>query len=282
MGESKETLLAQLRERAATIREGVMVALNAAGSGHVGGSLSIADILAALYFHTMRYDPKNPRWPDRDRLILSKGHANAALTPTLAEAGFFDKELVKTFNHLDSPFGMHPDMRKIPGCDMSTGALGHGLAVGAGMALAARLQKKDYRTYVIMGDGEINEGSVWESAMSAAHLGLDNLIGIVDRNRFCLGSATEDTVKLEPLADKWRAFGWAVREIDGHDMAAIVDALDSTPFEPGKPSLILAHTIKGRGFSPAENRCDWHYKAVDDEMLKSAVEEFKAGVAGRS
>jgi transketolase len=276
MSESREALLARLQERAIAVREGVMIALNAAGSGHVGGSMSIADVLTALYFHTMRYDTKNPRWSDRDRLVLSKGHANAALTPVLAEAGFYDKELVKTFNKLNSPFGMHPDMRKIPGCDMSTGALGHGLAVGVGMALGAKLQKKDFRTYVIMGDGELNEGSVWESAMAGTRFNLDNLVGIIDRNRFCLGSATEDTMPIEPLADKWRAFGWAVREIDGNDMAQVVDAFDAAPFVPGKPSLILAHTVKGKGFSRAEDRCDWHYQTVGQDVLDAALAELQA------
>ncbi|MCL4466007.1 MAG: transketolase [Chloroflexi bacterium] len=276
MSESREELLARLLDRATAVRAGVMVALNAAGSGHVGGSMSIADVLTVLYFHTMRYDPKNPRWPDRDRLVLSKGHANAALTPVLAEAGFYDKELVKTFNKLNSPFGMHPDMRKIPGCDMSTGALGHGLAVGVGMALGARLQNKGFRTYVIMGDGELNEGSIWESAMAAARFGLDNLVGIVDRNRFCLGSATEDTMPIEPLADKWRAFGWAVREIDGNDLAQVVDTFDAAPFVEGKPTLILAHTVKGKGFSRAEDRCDWHYQTVNEEVLEAALAELQA------
>lgn len=275
MAESKEAMLARLQEKATNIREGIMVALHAVGAGHVGGSMSIADILAALYFHTMRYDTKNPRWPDRDRLILSKGHANAALVPALAEAGFYDKELIKTFNLLDSPFGMHPDMRKIPGCDMSTGALGHGLAVGCGMALAARLQKKDFRTFVIMGDGEINEGSIWESAMAAAHFGFDNLVGIVDRNRFCLGSATEDTMRLEPLVAKWQAFGWEVRDIDGNDMATLVDTFDSVPFVKGKPSLVMANTIKGRGLAASEDRVDCHYQNVDDTYLKSALSELR-------
>lgn len=282
MVETREALLARLRDKATAVREGVMVALAAVGAGHVGGSLSIADILAALYFHTMRVDPKNPQWPDRDRLVLSKGHANAALVPVLAEAGFFDKELIKTFNLLDSPFGMHPDMRKIPGCDMSTGALGHGLAVGVGMALAGRLQKKAFRVYVIMGDGELNEGSNWESAMAASHFGLDNLIGIVDRNRFCLGSATEDTMRLEPLVDKWRSFGWSVKEIDGNDMGMVVDALDATPFEAGKPSLILAHTVKGKGLAAAEDRAEWHYQPVTSELLEAALKELRASAGGRS
>ncbi|MHB1414973.1 MAG: transketolase [Chloroflexota bacterium] len=281
MVETRDTLLAELQERATAVREGVMVALAAAGSGHVGGSLSLADILAALYFHTMRVDPKNPRWEDRDRLVLSKGHANAALSAVLAEVGFYDRDLLHTFNHLNSPFGMHPDMRKIPGCDMSTGALGHGLAVGVGMALAARIQHKGYRAFVIMGDGELHEGSVWESAMAGAHFGLENLVGIIDRNRYCLGSDTEDTMKLEPLADKWRSFGWAVREFDGNDMGQVVDAFDAVPFQSGKPSMLLANTIKGKGFSMAEDRCDWHYQTVSDDILESALREFHASAGGR-
>ncbi|MHB1131729.1 MAG: transketolase [Chloroflexota bacterium] len=275
MSETREELLARLQERAMAVREGIMVALHAAGSGHVGGSMSIADVLTALYFHTMRIDVKNPRWPERDRLVLSKGHANAVLTPVLAEAGFYDKELVKTFNHLNSPFGMHPDMRKIPGCDMSTGALGHGLAVGAGMALGARIQKQNFRVFVIMGDGELNEGSVWESAMAGAHFKLDNLIGIVDRNRFCLGSPTETAMVLEPLAEKWRAFGWAVQEIDGNDMGEIVDTFDRLPLMAGKPNLILANTVKGKGFSRAEDRCEWHYQNVTDDILQAALDELQ-------
>ncbi len=282
MGESREAILARLEEKAQAIREGVMVSLSAVGAGHVGGSMSIADVLATLYFHTMRYDVNNPRWEDRDRMILSKGHANAALVPALAEAGFYEKDLIHTFNLLDSPFGMHPDMRKIPGADMSTGALGHGLAIGVGMALGARLQKKDFRTFVIMGDGEIHEGSIWESAMAGAHFGLDNLTGIVDRNFFCLGSATEDTMRLEPLADKWRAFGWEVREIDGNDLGVLVDTFDSLPFVKGKPSLILANTIKARGLAASEGRVTSHYQTVDKEYLEAALKELRARAGQRS
>jgi transketolase len=270
-GESRQETLAMLRRQARIIRQKVMTTLRAAGSGHVGGSLSAVDILTALYFHFMKVDPKNPGWPDRDRFVLSKGHASAALCPTLSERGFFAEELLGTFNQLDSPFSMHPDMLKIPGADMSTGSLGHGLPIALGMALAARIQKKDCLTYVLLGDGELAEGSIWEAAMTAAHLNVDNLLAFVDKNSLQVDGATEDILDIEPLADKWRAFGWAVREIDGHDMGAILDAVEAVPFEAGKPSVIIAHTVKGKGLPFAENQAGFHYHDVDDEMVKESL-----------
>ena len=270
-GESRQETLAMLRRQARIIRQQVMTTLRAAGSGHVGGSLSTVDILTALYFHFMKVDPKNPGWPDRDRFVLSKGHASAALCPALSERGFFPKELLGTFNQLDSPFSMHPDMLKIPGADMSTGSLGHGLPIALGMALAARVQKKDYLTYVLLGDGELAEGSIWEAAMTASHLNVDNLLAFVDKNNLQVDGATRDILSIEPLADKWRAFGWAVREIDGHDMAAVLDAVDAVPFETGKPSVIIAHTVKGKGLPFAENQAGFHYHDVDDEMVKESL-----------
>jgi transketolase len=249
----------------------VMTTLLAAGSGHVGGSLSVVDILTALYFHIMRVDPKNPKWPDRDRFVLSKGHASAALCPTLAEKGFFPKELLDTFNRLDSPFSMHPDMLKIPGADVSTGSLGHGLSIAVGMALAARIQRSDRRTYALLSDGEMAEGSTWEAAMAAAYFKVDNLLAIVDRNRLQVDGFTSDIMDTEPLAEKWRAFGWAVREIDGHDMGAIIDTIAAFPFEAGKPSVIIAHTIKGKGLPFAEDQIGFHYHDVDEEMVKESL-----------
>ncbi len=269
-----------LRRQARIIRQGVMTTLMAAGSGHVGGSLSSVDILTALYFHAMRVDPKNPRWPDRDRFVLSKGHASAALCPALAELGFFPRELLDTFNQLDSPFSMHPDMHKIPGADMSTGSLGHGLPIALGMALAARVQKKSYRTYALLGDGELAEGSVWEAAMAAAHFKVDSLLAIVDRNRLQVDDFTATVMELEPLADKWRAFGWSVRDIDGHDMAAVVDAITESPFEAGKPSVIIANTVKGKGLPFAENRVDFHYHDVDQEMVDRAAAVLESDDSG--
>jgi transketolase len=269
-----------LRRQARNIRKGVMTTLQAAGSGHVGGSLSCVDVMTALYFHAMKVDPKNPLWPDRDRFVLSKGHASAALCPVLAELGFFPKELLGTFNRLDSPFSMHPDMLKIPGADMSTGSLGHGLPIALGMALSARIQKKGYKTYCLLGDGELAEGSVWEAAMAAAHFKADNLLAFVDRNRLQVDSFTENVMEIEPLADKWRAFGWSVKEIDGHDMEAVVDAIEAFPFEKGKPSVIIANTVKGKGLPFAENQVGFHYHDVDEEMVKQAVAILDAEDAG--
>jgi transketolase len=270
-GESRQETLAMLRRQARVIRQQVMTTLLAAGSGHVGGSLSVVDILTALYFHIMRVDPKNPKWPDRDRFVLSKGHASAALCPTLAEKGFFPKELLDTFNQLDSPFSMHPDMLKIPGADVSTGSLGHGLSIAVGMALAARIQRSDRRTYALLSDGEMAEGSTWEAAMAAAYFKVDNLLAIVDRNRLQVDGFTSDIMDTEPLAEKWRAFGWAVREIDGHDMGAVVDSIAALPFEAGKPSVIIAHTIKGKGLPFAEDQVGFHYHDVDEEMVKESL-----------
>jgi len=229
------------------------------------------DILTALYFHSMRIDPDDMHWSERDRFILSKGHAAAALCPALAERGFFPHNLLDTFNQLDSLLGVHPDMLKIPGVDMSAGSLGHGLSIGLGMALASRIQKLDYRVYVLMGDGELNEGSVWEAVMSASHFEVDSLVAIVDKNHLQIGGHTEEVMKLEPLADRWRAFGWAVREIDGHDLEALVDTLSTIPFESAKPSVIMARTVKGKGLPFVENRPDSHYRMVDEEMARDAL-----------
>jgi transketolase len=273
--QSHQELVNRLEGQARIIRKGVMEALLAAEGGHIGGSLSCVDILAALYMHAMRVDPERPDWEDRDRFVLSKGHASAALCPTLAHKGFFPKKLLDTFNQLESPFSMHPDMLKIPGVDMSTGSLGHGLSVGVGMALAARVQKKGYRAYVLMGDGELAEGSIWEAAMAGAHFKVDNLIAIVDANRLQVDGTTREIMDLQPLADKWRAFGWAVREIDGHDMETIVETLSVLPFETGRPSAIIANTVKGKGLSFAEDRLDHHYRDVDEDMLRKAIAELE-------
>ena len=265
--ESRQDMLERLKKQANLMRYRTMTTLQAAGSGHVGGTMSLAEILSVLYFHVLRVDPKNHKWPDRDRFVLSKGHASAILCPVLAEAGFFPKELLSTFNQLDSPFSMHPDMLKIPGVEMSTGSLGHGLAVGLGMALAARVRKQDYKTYVLLGDGELCEGSVWESAMGAACFGVDNLVAIVDRNQLMVDGPTCAFLDTDSLAQKWRAFGWACREIDGHSLEALVDTFASIPFENGRPSVIIANTVKGKGLPFAENRVDWHYHAVDQELV---------------
>src|SRR5919206_945577 len=224
MPESREALLERLNDQALRIRLNSWRALRASGGGHFGAAMSSADLLAALYFYKMRIRPDEPDWPDRDRFILSKGHGNAALSSVLAQAGFFPESDLDRFYHLESPLGMHPDI-KVAGVEMSTGGLGHGLPVGVGMALGATIKGKSFRTFVMLGDGELHEGSNWEAAMSAAHYRLSNLTAIVDANRVSQSGHVAEIMGVEPLADKWRAFGWEVREIDGHDMGQVIDAL---------------------------------------------------------
>jgi len=269
-----ESLVLCLKKKAKIVRRRIIEMLWEAKGGHFGGSLSCVDILVALYFHILKIDPQNPKWEDRDRFILSKGHASAALCPTLAEKGYFSVQLLNTFNKLDSPFGMHPDMHKIPGCDMSTGSLGHGLPIGVGIALGGKLDAKSYKVFVLLGDGELQEGSIWEAMMAASHYKLDNLVAIVDRNKIELDGATEEIMALEPLSKKWKDFGWSVEEIDGHNMKEILEVLKKIPIKKGKPSLIIAHTIKGKGISFMENTHDWHYGKIGKEEFKNALVEL--------
>jgi len=264
--------VSRLKNEALKIRRNIWRALHAAGSGHMGGSLSAADLLAALYFHSLRIRPKEPNWPDRDRFVLSKGHANAALGAVLAQAGIIDDAVIDQFYGYQSLFGMHPDI-KLDGVEMSTGGLGHGLSVGLGMALGARLQGKDFKVVVMIGDGELQEGSNWEAAMAAAHHRVQNLTAILDYNKVQQSGHVSSMMSLEPLADKWRAFGWAVREIDGHDMAQIVGALDDLPYEAG-PSVIIANTVKGKGVSFAEDTHLWHSNMVTDDVYAKALAEL--------
>jgi transketolase len=273
MHESRDVLLDRLQAQARQVRRGVWRALRAGGSGHAGGSSSAADILAALYFYRMRIRPQEPEWRERDRFVLSKGHANAALGAVLAQAGFIEDSVLDRFYGFESPFGMHPDI-KVPGVEMCTGALGHGLAVAAGMALGARIQKLPFHTFVMLGDGELHEGSNWEAAMAASHYRLANLTAIVDHNKISQSGRVEELVRIDPLADKWRAFGWAVRELDGHDMAQVVDALDAVPLDPERPTALIAHTVKGKGVSFAENTYVWHSNNVNDETYERALGEL--------
>lgn len=270
---SKEAQRKRLETEANTLRKNIWRALRAGGGGHAGGSSSAADILAALYFYRMKIRPKEPDWPDRDRFVLSKGHANAALGAVLAQAGFIDDALLDRFYHFESPFGMHPDI-KVAGVEMCTGALGHGLAIAMGMALGARIQKKDFHSFVMLGDAELHEGSNWEAAMAASHHGLANLTAIVDYNKIGQSGPITELIEVGPLADKWRAFGWEVREIDGHDMGEIIDTLDALPFGKDRPSAIIAHTVKGKGVSFAENTYVWHSNNVDDKVLANALNEL--------
>ena len=267
-------LILKIQKKTKFIRRKIIEILAEAGGGHYGGSLSPVEILTCLYLNILRIDPQRPNWVDRDRFILSKGHACAAFVSILAEIGFFRTELLDTFNKLDGPFGMHPDMHKIPGCDMSTGSLGHGLSVGVGMALAGRLDNRDFRVFVLVGDGECQEGSIWEGAMAAAHYKLDNLIAIVDRNKLSMDGSTEEIMALEDLDKKWEAFGWVVQEIDGHDIEAILGVLESIPFEEKKPSVVIANTVKGKGISFMENRYKWHYREAAEEQTRQALREL--------
>ncbi len=246
-----------------------------ARSGHPGGSLSATEIVTALYFNRLRHAPANPRWPDRDRFVLSKGHAAPLLYAALAEAGYFPIEELSTLRKLGSRMQGHTDMNVTPGVEMSSGALGQGLSFGIGIALAAGLDSRDYRVYVLLGDGECNEGQVWEAAMAAAHFELDNMVAIIDRNCQQIDGWTYEVMDTEPMADKWRSFGWHVIEVDGHDLAQIIAALDEAETIKGKPTAIIAHTIKGKGVSFMENNLDFHGKAPTPEQTEQALRELE-------
>ena len=260
---------------ALNIRRDIIKMLGIAGSGHPGGSLSATDILALLYFHFLKHDPKNPKWPDRDRLIFSKGHGCPALYSALARAGYFDKELLLTLRKMGSPLQGHPDMRKLPGIDASTGSLGQGLSIGIGCALAARFDKKSFLTYVIMSDGELNEGQIWEAAAFASFHKLSNLIAILDYNKFQLSGATKNILDMEPIVDKWRAFGWLVKEIDGHSHKEIYEAIEwAKTAHRSAPSIIIAHTVKGKGVSFMENNNHFHGVAPTKDETARALKEL--------
>jgi transketolase len=275
MAESREALIERLEGQANLIRRNVWRALRASGGGHAGGSLSAAEMLATLYFHTLNVRPEEPDWPDRDRFVLSKGHANAALGAVLAQAGFVDDSTIDQFYGMDSLYGMHPDI-KMPGVEMSTGGLGHGLPVGVGMALGAQIKGKSFRTFVMLGDGELDEGSNWEAAMAAVKYRLTNLTAIVDVNRVQQSGHVAEIMVLGSIADKWKAFGWEVRECDGHSVAEVVDAFDALPYSRTKPSSLLAHTVKGKGVSFAEDTYVWHSNNVNDEIYEKARAELGA------
>ncbi len=264
----------KMKELARKLRRHIVTMIAQAGSGHPGGSLSAVEILTALYFKELYHDPANPKWPERDRFILSKGHAAPVLYAVLAESGYFPVEELATLRKLDSRLQGHTDMTTTPGVEMSAGALGQGLSFGIGMALAARLDHRTYRVYVLVGDGESDEGQIWEAAMAAAHFKLDNLVVIVDRNCIQLDGWTHDIMNLEPLADKWRSFGWHTLEVDGHDITAIIDALEKAKLVQGKPTAIIACTIKGKGVSFMENNPDFHGKAPTPDELKRALDEL--------
>jgi transketolase len=268
-------LIRQLEDKAKKIRRSIIRMLGEAGSGHPGGSLSAADIVTALYFYVLRIRPEEPSWPERDRFILSKGHAAPVLYAALAERGFFPKEELLTLRKLGSRLQGHPDMTKLPGVEMSTGSLGQGLSVANGMALAGKLDGKGYRVYVLLGDGEVQEGMVWEAAMAASHYRLDNLTAILDHNKLQIDGPTSQVMSPEPLAAKWRAFGWHVLEISGHDLGQVLDALEEAKKTKGKPTMIIANTVKGKGVSFMENQVDWHGVAPKPEQVARALEELE-------
>lgn len=265
-----------VRDVAKQMRVDIIKMLAAAGSGHPGGSLSATDILAVLYFDKMNIDPSNLEDPDRDRLVLAKGHAAPALYAALAERGFFPREdlmgLRKSYSHLQG----HPNMQTTPGVEMSTGSLGQGLSVANGMALAGRLDGRDYYVYCLMGDGEIQEGQVWEAAMSASHYGLDHLIAFVDHNHLQIDGNNDEVMTVNPIDEKFRAFGWHVLTIDGHDYEAIADAIEQAKATKGKPTVIIAETVKGKGVSFMENQVGWHGVAPTAEQAQQALEELGA------
>jgi transketolase len=265
---------ADLEALARRVRRSSLEMVHRAQLGHPGGDLSAADILATLYFGVLQIDPRRPDAPDRDRFILSKGHCSASLYSTLAFRGFFPEDELADFMKPLSRLNGHPGRTELPGVEANTGPLGHGLPIAVGAALAAKMDGAAWRTFVLTGDGELQEGSNWEAIMAAAQYGLDNLTVIVDRNGIQQGGETESIVGLEPLAGKFRAFGWAVREVDGHDCGALLEVFRAAPFETGRPNCILAKTVKGKGVSFMENRAEWHHGVPDDAQLAAALAEL--------
>ncbi len=264
-----------LEQKANLIRQHVIEMTYEACSGHPGGSLSATDILATLYFHIMRHDPENPDWPDRDRFVLSKGHGAPALYAALAEAGYFPVEELKTLRKLGTRLQGHPSMRHLPGIDMSTGSLGQGLSAAIGMALGGKLDRKDHYIYVIMGDGEIEEGSIWEAAMSGSHYKLDHIVAFLDRNRLQIDGKTAQVMSVAPVKEKWEGFGWNVISINGHDISEIIRAVNEAKKNEGRPSIIISHTIKGKGVSFMEGSLNFHGKAPNKEQYEIALRELR-------
>jgi transketolase len=272
-------LISLLTAKAKLVRRETVRLTRIAGAGHYTGTFSAAELFAALYYAQLRYRPGQPDWPDRDRFVLSKGHAAIGLYPVLADVGFFDPALLDNYTRLHSRFGDHPDMRKIPGIDFSSGSLGHGLSTTLGMTLAARVQGRPYRSYVILGDGELCEGQVWEAAMAAGHYRAGSLVAIVDRNQLSIDGPTESIMGVEPLDEKFRAFRWRVQRIDGHDFDAILDAFAGLGTDPhGPPQMIIADTVKGRGVQRMELDTNWHVGNLVGADYDDVLAEIEAGL----
>jgi len=272
---SSSASVAEMEAVAKRLRRHIITMTGKAGSGHPGGSLSAVEILTALYFGVLRHKPLDPQWSDRDRFILSKGHAAPLLYATLAECGYFPVDELVTLRQMDSRLQGHTDRTVTPGVEMSAGALGQGLSFAIGVALAGRLNLQDYRVYVLLGDGECDEGQVWEGAMAAAHFKVDNLVAIVDNNGQQIDGWNRDVMNLDPFPMKWQAFGWQVIEVDGHDLAQLIQAFDQAKLVKGQPTVIIAHTIKGKGVSFMENNPDFHGKAPNAEEVKIALKELE-------
>jgi transketolase len=265
----------ELKKQALETRKTLLSMIFQAKAGHTGGALSSTDIITALFFEILALDPTNPRWEGRDYFILSKGHCVEGYLAVLAKRGFFDEALLSTFCQFNSPLIGHPN-NKIPGIEMNTGALGHGLSISVGMALGLKKDKKPNRVFTLMGDGELAEGSVWEAAMAASHYRLDNLVAIIDRNHLQISGSTEDVMGLEPLKQRWESFGWAVKEIQGNVMEQVVDALKAVPLQTRKPSLIIAHTTKGKGVKEMEHIASWHHGVPNKGLYEQAMLDFES------
>ncbi|GAA4527682.1 MULTISPECIES: transketolase [Nonomuraea] len=266
----------RIRERAQFVRLETVRLISIAKTGHYSSTFSCAEILATLYYGVLRLRHGDPQWPDRDRFVMGKGHAAVGLYPILADHGFFDPELLDGYTRLGNPLGDHPDMTKVPGCDFSSGSLGHNLSVGLGMALGARMTGRDFNVYALLGDGELHEGQIWEAAAAAGHYGLGNLVAIVDRNGYCLDGKVDDIITIEPLADRWRAFGWDVVEVDGHDVPALLDTLlRLRDGAPAKPTAVIAHTVKGKGVGFMERDFGWHLGWLAEQDEAAVIRELK-------
>ncbi len=273
----KITDVEELRKVAKKIRINILHMLTQSGSGHTGGSLSAADIATAIYFSKMKFDAANPKWDERDRFVMSKGHAAPLIYAIMAEAGYFPKETIDTLRKVESPLQGHPCCQKLPGIEVSTGSLGQGLSVSNGMALGLRLDNNPARVYCIMGDGEIQEGQIWEAAMTAAHYKIDNLCAVIDNNGLQIDGPVEKIMNIHPIHDKWEAFGWHVIDIDGHDMEAIVKALDEAETVKGKPTVIVANTTKGKGSVIFEGKVEFHGVTPTEDEFNMAVKEINNG-----
>ena len=265
-----EQEISELEKTAKQIRKDIVDVTEWAGGAHIGGGLSMVEILVILYYKYMNINPQNPDMPDRDRFILSKGHGGICFAPVLARKGYFNFDLLKTFNQFKSPFGMHLDGEKVLGVDVSTGSLGHGLPMAVGLALGARLKKESWKTYCLLGDGECNEGSIWEAAMSASHFKTTNMITFVDRNKLMIDGRTEEVMGIEPFADKWTAFGFIVKNVDGHSFKELAEAIDFAHSQNDAPVVIIANTIKGRGVDYMEDDVKWHYGSINSTLAEQA------------